>query len=679
MAAICTAWSAKEQGHEGKENGTAAVYNRPSNRSVILNRASEHYLALIFKEYSDNFTGRISIIRFNDLIHDLRVGDGVMLRHQPHEDTDEDKHKHKHKDHKHKHKFHTRSTKLLQEEFTSGKQRRSKRQNKGNNEAHSQSSGLQGLPQRPRETGERVKRDIDEYSREKCLEEHTLMSIHKVNEKVGLSQADFVRICPSLIHQLRAGFCDQEKESNKNVLESTDLDMLCVWGYGVLSITVISLASLLAIAIIPFIGRSFYKKLMSFLVALAVGTLAGDALLHLIPHAFHDDGDSEEHGREGHRTNVFKSCVIMAGIYVFFLVECVLKARLSRKRQTPGKSHACKDVTPPEEMSLTQKKEYIEEYEEMIGSRLAGNQLHASCYIEVESGKEERACNSSESPQGKGSLWELGLHCHQQGCISEKGKHSLSDAELVAVLHSIQPSVYSGKNLGTSTGESENPTDRNFEDIRCFQANKNGSPVLSETITTTTDTTSGFEAEHHGDYHNDHQHDHDHHHHHHSHNIDKHTSIASVAWMVIIGDGFHNFSDGLAVGAAFAVSMTSGLTTAIAVFCHELPHELGDFAILLKSGLTFRQAVTYNVASAIISYIGLVLGIIIGDIHSAHSWVLALTAGMFLYVSLVDMLPELGKYIQEGGDWSVVLSQNLGMLTGTSIMLVIALYEHYAN
>lgn len=65
---------------------------------------------------------------------------------------------------------------------------------------------------------------------------------------------------------------------------------------------------------------------------------------------------------------------------------------------------------------------------------------------------------------------------------------------------------------------------------------------------------------------------------------------------------------------------------------------LGDFAILLKSGLTFRQAVTYNVASAVVSYIGLVLGIIIGDIHSAHSWVLALTAGMFLYVSLVDMV-----------------------------------------
>ena len=59
---------------------------------------------------------------------------------------------------------------------------------------------------------------------------------------------------------------------------------------------------------------------------------------------------------------------------------------------------------------------------------------------------------------------------------------------------------------------------------------------------------------------------------------------------------------------------------------------------MLKSGLTFRQALAYNLASAVISYIGLILGIIIGDIESAHTWVLALTAGMFLYISLVDMV-----------------------------------------
>ena len=66
------------------------------------------------------------------------------------------------------------------------------------------------------------------------------------------------------------------------------------------------------------------------------------------------------------------------------------------------------------------------------------------------------------------------------------------------------------------------------------------------------------------------------HEHGHSHGkIDKNSSIATVAWMVIVGDGFHNFSDGLAIGAAFAASYSSGISTAIAVFCHELPHEIG--------------------------------------------------------------------------------------------------------
>ena len=75
--------------------------------------------------------------------------------------------------------------------------------------------------------------------------------------------------------------------------------------------------------------------------------------------------------------------------------------------------------------------------------------------------------------------------------------------------------------------------------------------------------------------------DHHHGHHHHEKSIDKNTSVATVAWMVIVGDGFHNLSDGLAVGAAFSSSITTGLTTAIAVLCHELPHELGRFQLFL--------------------------------------------------------------------------------------------------
>ena len=64
--------------------------------------------------------------------------------------------------------------------------------------------------------------------------------------------------------------------------------------------------------------------------------------------------------------------------------------------------------------------------------------------------------------------------------------------------------------------------------------------------------------------------------------------------MVIFGDGIHNMADGMAIGAAFGESYISGLSTSIAVLCHELPHEVGDFAMLLKAGMSVKQAIVYN-------------------------------------------------------------------------------------
>ena len=61
-----------------------------------------------------------------------------------------------------------------------------------------------------------------------------------------------------------------------------------------------------------------------------------------------------------------------------------------------------------------------------------------------------------------------------------------------------------------------------------------------------------------------------------------------------MGDGFHTFADGLAVGAAFSESMSSGFATAVAVLCHELPHKVGDFAMLIQTGLPVKSAVWFN-------------------------------------------------------------------------------------
>merc|ERR1712036_75390 len=87
--------------------------------------------------------------------------------------------------------------------------------------------------------------------------------------------------------------------------------------------------------------------------------------------------------------------------------------------------------------------------------------------------------------------------------------------------------------------------------------------------------------------------------------------MSSVAWMVILGDGIHNLADGMAIGVAFASGTWSGVSTSVAVLCHELPHEIGDFAMLLKAGMTIKQAIFYNVLSSVLAFLGMVAGILI--------------------------------------------------------------------
>ena len=131
-------------------------------------------------------------------------------------------------------------------------------------------------------------------------------------------------------------------------------------------------------------------------------------------------------------------------------------------------------------------------------------------------------------------------------------------------------------------------------------------------------------------------------------------NIKPLAWLILVGDSIHNFADGLALGAAISQSLSLGISTAIAIVFHEIPHELGDFFVLLSTGMSWYVAICFNFVSALTAVLGFFVGVAIGTSNeSANNWILALAAGVFLYIALVDLVRgRVCSFGGEGGGWS---------------------------
>ncbi|KAJ8016866.1 hypothetical protein DPEC_G00011790 [Dallia pectoralis] len=363
-----------------------------------------------------------------------------------------------------------------------------------------------------------------------CLNLTQLLWNFGLGKASHITHEHFTLLCPALLYQIESGVCLRHPDT-QGVPSERSVTFLKGLGWSSLSLAIISLPSLLALSLVPLVPPARLRIFLCPMTALAVGTLCGDALLHLLPHA--NTGLQASHSEE--QDSILKGLCVLGGCYLLFIFESLLGLRTHYKnarRRKIKEQNTRAGLDPERELTVLQSE-------------------------------------------------------------TEPSKHS--------------------------------------------HGHSHGPPTQDQ------------------------------------------AGMGSLVWMVVMGDGIHNLTDGLAIGAAFSQSLTGGLSTTIAVFCHELPHELGDLAVLLGAGWPVRRLFIFSVVSALLGFTGLLAGSVLGH-HAAHfsPWILALTAGVFLYVALADLLPEM-LHGDPGpmGLWTCFLLQNLGLLAGGAIMLCIALFEDH--
>lgn len=149
-----------------------------------------------------------------------------------------------------------------------------------------------------------------------------------------------------------------------------------------------------------------------------------------------------------------------------------------------------------------------------------------------------------------------------------------------------------------------------------------------------------------------------------------HVQPQPFAYLNLIGDGVHNFIDGLIIGGSYLVSVPVGVSTTLAVILHEIPQEIGDFGVLIHGGFKRSQALFYNFLSGLTSVIGVIVALLLSETTNVTNVLVPFAAGSFIYIACTDLLPELHK--------SVKMKESVGQLVafiaGIGVMVLLLVF-----
>ncbi|MEK6918044.1 MAG: ZIP family metal transporter [Nanoarchaeota archaeon] len=141
--------------------------------------------------------------------------------------------------------------------------------------------------------------------------------------------------------------------------------------------------------------------------------------------------------------------------------------------------------------------------------------------------------------------------------------------------------------------------------------------------------------------------------------------VHSLAIMNLVGDGFHNFLDGLIIATSYIISVPAGIATTLAVLIHEIPQEMGDFGILIYGGYTKKKALLINFLTALTAIIGAIAGLLLSKyVSGTKELITAIAIGGFIYIAGSDLIPELHK----GYSTKKALLQLLFFLIGIALI-----------